>query len=261
MAVAAALIPAVPAIASGGIMGVGALINMFKKTKKNRKQNEFAEKLKQYLEQAGSKSDENTVQELTRLVGFLSEQTISLQDEIRSTLTSRSLTFHVKNKTKNRRIKLYKNPTLHGHYIPNGEESEEILQENSAEFAFEKRRGFFGCSGVLLLSVLGGKIEYEVAIAFRNSMIQFRRKAGCKFAVTFTTSTEYEKLNGEKLYREMMFRKRGKIAGKECHRRLAADGPDDITNEEDEEKIMVWIQMSCEDEAECYVEFLQPETE
>ena len=52
-----------------------------------------------------------------------------------------------------------------------------------------------------------------------------------------------------------------KIAGKKCHKCLAADGPDDIINKEDEEKIMVWIQMSCEDEAECYVEFLQPETE
>ena len=253
MAIAAALIPAVPAIASGGILGVGGLIKLFRKT------NEFAEKLKQYLEQAGSKSDEKTVQDLSKLVGFLSEQTISLQDEIRSTLTSQSLPFHVKNKTKNRRIKLYRNPTLHGHYILNGDESKEILPENSGKFAFEKRRGFFGCSGVLL-SVLGGKIEYEIAIAFRNSMVQFRRKAGCKFAVTFTNSMEYKKLNGEKLYREMMFGKREKFAGKQFHRCLAADGPDDITNEEDEEKIMVWIEMSCEDEAECYVEFVQPET-
>ena len=257
----AALIPAIPAITAAGIFGVGGLINLFRKTRRNGKQEEFAEKVKLYLEQAGSNSDDKTVLNISKVLELLAKQTISLQDEICCTLTNRSLTFSVENKTKNRRIKLYKHPTLHGYYIPHDEDLKEIPPGKSGEFEFQKRRGFFGCSGVLLLSVHGGKIEYEVAIAFRNSMVQIQRKAGCKFAVTFTNRKAYEKTNGEKLYRKMMLGKREKFAKEKLQfcRCLAADGPHEISNEEDEEKITVLIHMSCKDEADCSVQFIQPE--
>lgn len=80
---------------------------------------------------------------------------------------------------------LEQHPIYLGYYVNSGKE---LNPKESGCFRFVNNWGFFGCAGVLTVSIhcsCDCRCEFVVAMAFRNYMIQFTEGSGNKFAVTF----------------------------------------------------------------------------
>ena len=99
---------------------------------------------------------------------------------------SRSCTFIIKNEMIDRNVIVCKHIAYQGRYKENHTEMDLIQPQKYGSFYFETYYVFYGCSGVLALSVRGGHgtCEFVVAIAIRNSMNQIRKISRSKFAAT-----------------------------------------------------------------------------
>ena len=138
---------------------------------------EFEKDTEESVEVGGEKPEQNT-------------QKDTEDSKSKSSFFSRSCTFNIINQTKNHDIMLKQHLSLHGHYVKRGKEIDLIKPQEKGSFKYEKNKVFFGCAGVLALSMhcscdrCTGDSEFVAAIAFRNALITWKKKSK-KFAVEF----------------------------------------------------------------------------
>ena len=192
MATAVAGVATAPPVVFEGIVGFRKVLQWYNDSGKALKQKDLEEEFLKILKTSEGyveeEWDEKRIQEALSALQKLSRV---LDLELNSSSTIRSCTFNIINETKNHVVMLKQHPTEHGYFVKNNNELDPIKPKERALFRFEKSGGFYGCAGVLTLSLqckcdrCTDEREFVVAIAFRNLMVQIAKKSKNKFAVKF----------------------------------------------------------------------------